>query len=1174
MSPNNQNEYEILDASSSTSVSDSSVRYPLANDQTTTLQNMNYKDCLRMSEGENPELFGNPETFISSSTVQTGIGIVGQVLGALGVPFAGQIASFYSFIVGQLWPSSTVSVWEMIMKQVEDLIDQKITDSVRKTALAGLQGLGDGLDVYQKSLKNWLENRNDTRARSVVVTQYIALELDFVAKIPSFAISGQEVPLLSVYAQAANLHLLLLRDASIFGAEWGFTPGEISTFYDRQVTRTAQYSDYCVKWYNTGLDKLKGTNAASWLKYHQFRREMTLLVLDLVALFPNYDTRTYPIETTAQLTREVYTDPIVFNRETSGGFCRRWSLNSDISFSEVESAVIRSPHLFDILSEIEFYTTRAGLPLNNTEYLEYWVGHSIKYKNTNASSALERNYGTITSNKIKYYDLANKDIFQVRSLGADLANYYAQVYGVPYASFTLLDKNTGSGSVGGFTYSKPHTTMQVCTQNYNTIDEIPPENEPLSRGYSHRLSHITSYSFSKIASSPARYGNLPVFAWTHRSADVTNTVYSDKITQIPVVKGIDLGSTSTIVNFEYNGGSIVKDTKSSTHNNSLSRIVSLMIKTEDPNPNSRSLYRIRVKYAADVPGTFRLHIQNTSPVTVPFTATMSGTNLQYSSFKYIEYIGYFNNREVGFSIESSTSQGRTRNVYIDKIEFIPVDATYIAEEDLEVAKKAVNGLFTNTKDALQTSVTDYQVNQAANLVECLSDELYPNEKRMLWDAVKEAKRLVQARNLLQDTGFNRINRENGWTGSTGIEIVEGDVLFKDRSLRLTSAREIDTETYPTYLYQQIDESLLKPYTRYKLKGFIGSSQDLEIKLIRHRANQIVKNVPDNLLPDVLPVNSCGGIDRCSEQQYVDANLALENNGENGNMSSDSHAFSFHIDTGEIDLNENTGIWVVFKIPTTNGYATLGNFELVEEGPLSGETLERAQQQEQQWQDKMARKRGASEKAYYAAKQAIDRLFADYQDQKLNSGVEMSDMLAAQNLVQSIPYVYNDALPEIPGMNYTSFTELTNRLQQAWNLYDLRNAIPNGDFRNGLSDWNATSDVNVQQLSDTSVLVIPNWNSQVSQQFTVQPNYRYVLRVTARKEGVGDGYVIIRDGANQTETLTFNICDDDTGVLSADQTSYITKTVEFTPSTEQVWIDMSETEGVFNIESVELVLEEE
>ncbi|WP_000326396.1 hypothetical protein, partial [Bacillus thuringiensis] len=41
----------------------------------------------------------------------------------------------------------------------------------------------------------------------------------------------------------------------------------------------------------------------------------------------------------------------------------------------------------------------------------------------------------------------------------------------------------------------------------------------------------------------------------------------------------------------------------------------------------------------------------------------------------------------------------------------------------------------------------------------------------------------------------------------------------------------------------------------------------------------------------------------------------------------------------------------------------------------------------------------------------------------------------------------------------------------------------------------------------------------------------------------------------------------------DQTSYVTKTVEFIPNTEQVWIEMSETEGVFYIESVELIVEE-
>ncbi|WP_347176130.1 pesticidal crystal protein Cry8Ca [Bacillus thuringiensis] len=1160
MSPNNQNEYEIIDALSPTSVSDNSIRYPLANDQTNTLQNMNYKDYLKMTESTNAELSRNPGTFISAQdAVGTGIDIVSTIISGLGIPVLGEVFSILGSLIGLLWPSNNENVWQIFMNRVEELIDQKILDSVRSRAIADLANSRIAVEYYQNALEDWRKNPHSTRSAALVKERFGNAEAILRTNMGSFSQTNYETPLLPTYAQAASLHLLVMRDVQIYGKEWGYPQNDIDLFYKEQVSYTARYSDHCVQWYNAGLNKLRGTGAKQWVDYNRFRREMNVMVLDLVALFPNYDARIYPLETNAELTREIFTDPVGSYVTGQSSTLISWydMIPAALpSFSTLEN-LLRKPDFFTLLQEIRMYTS---FRQNGTiEYYNYWGGQRLTLSYIYGSSF--NKYSGVLAGAEDIIPVGQNDIYRV--VWTYIGRYTNSLLGVNPVTF-YFSNNTPK------TYSKP----KQFAGGIKTIDsgeELTYENY---QSYSHRVSYITSFEIKSTGGTVL--GVVPIFGWTHSSASRNNFIYATKISQIPINKA-SRTSGGAVWNFQeglYNGGPVMKLSGSG------SQVINLRVATDAKGASQR--YRIRIRYASDRAGKFTISSRSpenpaTYSASIAYTNTMStNASLTYSTFAYAES-GPINLGISGSSRTfdiSITKEAGAANLYIDRIEFIPVNTLFEAEEDLDVAKKAVNGLFTNEKDALQTSVTDYQVNQAANLIECLSDELYPNEKRMLWDAVKEAKRLVQARNLLQDTGFNRINGENGWTGSTGIEVVEGDVLFKDRSLRLTSAREIDTETYPTYLYQQIDESLLKPYTRYKLKGFIGSSQDLEIKLIRHRANQIVKNVPDNLLPDVRPVNSCGGVDRCSEQQYVDANLALENNGENGNMSSDSHAFSFHIDTGGIDLNENTGIWIVFKIPTTNGNATLGNLEFVEEGPLSGETLEWAQQQEQQWQDKMARKRAASEKTYYAAKQAIDRLFADYQDQKLNSGVEMSDLLAAQNLVQSIPYVYNDALPEIPGMNYTSFTELTNRLQQAWNLYDLQNAIPNGDFRNGLSNWNATSDVNVQQLSDTSVLVIPNWNSQVSQQFTVQPNYRYVLRVTARKEGVGDGYVIIRDGANQTETLTFNICDDDTGVLSTDQTSYITKTVEFTPSTEQVWIDMSETEGVFNIESVELVLEEE
>ncbi len=69
---------------------------------------------------------------------------------------------------------------------------------------------------------------------SVVRQQFVALELDFVTAMPFFERSGDEMLLLAVYAQAANHHLLLLRDASLYRADWGLEPYNIANYYNRQ----------------------------------------------------------------------------------------------------------------------------------------------------------------------------------------------------------------------------------------------------------------------------------------------------------------------------------------------------------------------------------------------------------------------------------------------------------------------------------------------------------------------------------------------------------------------------------------------------------------------------------------------------------------------------------------------------------------------------------------------------------------------------------------------------------------------------------------------------------------------------------------------------------------------------------------------------------------------------
>lgn len=64
-----------------------------------------------------------------------------------------------------------------------------------------------------------------------------------------------------------------------------------------------------------------------------------------------------------------------------------------------------------------------------------------------------------------------------------------------------------------------------------------------------------------------------------------------------------------------------------------------------------------------------------------------------------------------------------------------------------------------------------------------------------------------------------------------------------------------------------------------------------------------------------------------------------------NTCHDSHAFSFSIDTGNLDFNNNLGIWILFKISNPDGYATLGNLEVIEEKPLVGEEINHVKEKE-------------------------------------------------------------------------------------------------------------------------------------------------------------------------------------------------------------------------------------
>ncbi|WP_423743049.1 hypothetical protein [Bacillus cereus] len=293
---------------------------------------------------------------------------------------------------------------------------------------------------------------------------------------------------------------------------------------------------------------------------------------------------------------------------------------------------------------------------------------------------------------------------------------------------------------------------------------------------------------------------------------------------------------------------------------------------------------------------------------------------------------------------------------------------------------------------------------------------------------------------------------------------------------------------------------------------------------------------------------------------------------------DPHVFSFHIDTGCVNMEENVGLLFALKIASTNGIANIDNLEIIEGQPLTGEALAHVKKREHRWKQEMAQKRLQTDTAVQAAQTAMQALFINAQDNRLKFETLFSHIIHAEKLVQQIPYVYDPflsgALPAVPGMNFEIVQQLLVGIENARSLYEQRNLVHNGTFGSGTGRWQVTEGVEVQSLQDTSVLVLSEWSHEASLQLRIDSERGYVLRVTARKEGSGKGTVTLSDCAAYTETLGFTSCDYNTVDLTATTdgtlSGFVTKTLEIFPDTEHIRIDIGETEGTFQVESVELI----
>lgn len=235
------------------------------------------------------------------------------VVAALGeIPEGGVLIATLTDI---FWPESDPGngVWDQIEQKVEALIQRDLSDAVQRDVHDDLDGLKDVLSDYTK----YAQDKKTTGAE--IARKYDFAQGSFLQRLPHFRSSGYEVLLLPLWAQAANMHLGLLRDGVRYGESWGWSPGDRAEAATELRDKISDYTAWAPRIFGLGMaNALAQTtpdyrNCQPFRAGNEYRTHMIPVVLDLAARWPYYDPDAYPFPVPADklyLSREIYTDPV------------------------------------------------------------------------------------------------------------------------------------------------------------------------------------------------------------------------------------------------------------------------------------------------------------------------------------------------------------------------------------------------------------------------------------------------------------------------------------------------------------------------------------------------------------------------------------------------------------------------------------------------------------------------------------------------------------------------------------------------------------------------------------------------------------------------------------------------------------------------------------------------
>ncbi|MED3037197.1 hypothetical protein CBR56_28240 [Bacillus thuringiensis] len=505
---------------------------------------------------------------------------------------------------------------------------------------------------------------------------------------------------------------------------------------------------------------------------------------------------------------------------------------------------------------------------------------------------------------------------------------------------------------------------------------------------------------------------------------------------------------------------------------------------------------------------------------------------------YIDVGTDFN--KISFSLNAP---GNAQNVDISGTVFGPSkdsepSSVFTKQEDLDKIKQLVNSLFHDvTHTTLSPVVTEYWIHQVRKKILALSDQKFGLQKKELRKLLVLAQRLSANRNLLSNGNFNS---STDWLLGRHVKIFSDNTLFTGNYAFLPSPVQNSS-----YVFQKIDESKLKPNTRYIIRGFVANSEYLEVVAARYGIEvQQMLNVPYGT---ALPISS-DSQSNCCKHMNTPCTPNIPDNEQ-------AHIFNFSIDVGSLHPSINLGIEFGLRIVNPTGSARVSHLEIVEERPLTAKEICTVQQREKKWKELFTKEHA---KISALIQSVLQQLLPLYKDQNWNNSI--LDHVTYQDF-------FNISLPEIPKLKHWfmedregEYFQITTQIRQAiyriFTQLEEKNLLHNGSFSKGLTDWIVEGEPRMISLGKhMSALQLSNFEESVSQTITInefQEDQEYRLRIY----GKGKGTIVIQNG-DQVETMAF----------ASNDFKIQMKYLYFDTST--VTIDIQSDEKKFLVASVEL-----